>query len=165
MTDNGRVLRIGELAARTGVSVKAIREYERLGLVYTAGRTPANYRRYPPEAIACIEAIKRWRSLGFTLKEMVDLARIVDTGPQDEVDHRLLGRLRDQERALSDQIVVLERQRDAIRDVRARAEAELRRGTGARARWQAMQEQARDDYLQRGVRAPGTSPSVTPEED
>src|SRR5918997_5832496 len=90
-------LRIGELAAQTGVSVKAIREYERLGLGYSGGRTTANYRRYPPEAIACVQAIKLWRGLGFTLKEMVELARIVDQGPRDEVDQRLLERLRDQE--------------------------------------------------------------------
>ena len=156
---DGTFLRIGELAARTGVSVKAIRQYERLGLVYSAGRTAANYRRFPPEAIACIRAVKLWRGLGFSLKEMVALARILDHGPRDDVDRRLLAALRDRERELTERIAALERQRDAIRGFCARYEEDLRRGTGASARWQAMQQEARDDYRRSctgrlGVRSP-----------
>ena len=148
----GTLLRIGELAARTGVSVKAIRQYERLGLVYSAGRTAANYRLFPPEAIACVRAVKLWRSLGFSLKEMVALARIVDRGPADDVDRRLLAALRERERDLTERIAALERQRDAIRDFCARHEEALRRGGGAVERWQAMQREARDDYHQSRTR-------------
>jgi hypothetical protein len=35
---------VGELARRTGVSRKAIRDLEGLGLIYSAGRNDANYR-------------------------------------------------------------------------------------------------------------------------
>lgn len=160
--DEGPLLRIGEVAARTGVSVKAIRKYEELGLVYSAGRTAANYRLFPPEAIACIQAVKLWRSLGFSLKEMVALARIVDAGPQDDVDHRLLAALRERQRDLTEHITVLERQRAAIRDFCARYEENLRRGTGASAHWQAMQQEAREDYQRsrsRGSRTPSTRTS------
>lgn len=153
----GPLLHIGEVAARTGVSVKAIRQYEQLGLVYSAGRTAANYRLFPPEAIACVEAIKLWRRLGFSLKEMVALARIVDTGPRDDVDRRLLAALRERERDLTERIATLERQRDSIRVFCARYEENLRRGTGASAQWQAMQQEAREDYQRsrsRGSRTP-----------
>ena len=151
MGEEGAFLRIGELAARTGVSVKAIREYERLGLVYSAGRTAANYRRFPPEAVACVQAIKLWRSLGFSLKEMTTLARIVDHGPRDDIDRRLLAALRERERDLTERIAALERQRDAIRGFCARHEEALRRGGGAVERWQAMQREARADYQRSGT--------------
>jgi MerR family copper efflux transcriptional regulator len=140
----GPFLRIGELAARTGVSVKAIRQYERLGLVYSAGRTPANYRLFPPEAIACVEAIKLWRRLGFSLKEMVLLAQIVDHGPRDDVDRRLLAALRARERDLTERIADLQRRREAIHDFCARYEGDLRQGRGAVEHWQAMQQAARE---------------------
>jgi MerR family regulatory protein len=41
------VLRIGQLAECTGVSVDTIRHYERLGLLPKATRTSAGYRQYP----------------------------------------------------------------------------------------------------------------------
>lgn len=37
---------IGELAERTGVSRKTIRDLEGRGLIYTAGRSQANYRLF-----------------------------------------------------------------------------------------------------------------------
>jgi MerR family regulatory protein len=43
--DRGRmVMTIGNLSRRTGVPVKALRQYEDMGLVYTAGRSAGNYR-------------------------------------------------------------------------------------------------------------------------
>lgn len=157
MGEGGTFLRIGELAARTGVSVKAIREYERLGLVYSAGRTAANYRLFPPEAVACVQVIKLWRSLGFSLKEMTGLARIVDHGPRDDVDRQLLAALGERECDLTERIAALERQRDAIRGFCTRYAEDLRRGEGAIARWQAMQRQARDDSQRRRPRSPSTT--------
>ena len=35
---------IGSLSRRTGVPVKTLRTYEDLGLIYTVGRSPGNYR-------------------------------------------------------------------------------------------------------------------------
>ena len=148
----GPFLRIGELAARTGVSVKAIRQYERLGLVYSAGRTAGNYRLFPPEAIACVEAVKLWRGLGFSLKGMVGLARIVDHAPREDVDRRLLTALRERERELTARIAALEGQRDAIRGFCARYEEDLRRGGGAIERWQELQMAARDDHRRNRTR-------------
>ncbi len=39
---DGRLMTVGELARRTGMSAKAIREFEGLGLIYSAGRSEAN---------------------------------------------------------------------------------------------------------------------------
>jgi len=37
---------IGALSRRTGVPVKALREYEDLGLIYTVGRSAGNYQLF-----------------------------------------------------------------------------------------------------------------------
>jgi DNA-binding transcriptional MerR regulator len=71
-------LRIGDLAARSGVSVDALRYYERRGLIQPTGRRPSGYREYPPEAVALVRFIKRAQALGFTLAEVDELVRLRD---------------------------------------------------------------------------------------
>ena len=51
------VLRIGDLAARAGVSVDALRYYERRGLLRPTGRRASGYREYPPEAAALVRGL------------------------------------------------------------------------------------------------------------
>ena len=70
------VLRIGDLAARAGVSVDALRYYERRGLLRPTGRRASGYREYPPEAAAVVRFIKRAQILGFTLAEVEELVRL-----------------------------------------------------------------------------------------
>lgn len=45
------VMTIGALSRRTGVAVKTLREYEDLGFIYTAGRSPGGYRLFDDEAL------------------------------------------------------------------------------------------------------------------
>ncbi len=42
---------IGELSRRTGMPMKAIREYEGMGLIYTVGRSPGNYRLFDSDRL------------------------------------------------------------------------------------------------------------------
>ncbi len=65
---------IGALSRRTGVPVKALREYEDLGLIYTVGRSAGNYRLFDDEALWCVGVIATLRGLGLTLAEIGDLA-------------------------------------------------------------------------------------------
>jgi DNA-binding transcriptional MerR regulator len=77
MTPSSRkatVMTIGALSRRTGVPVKALREYEDLGLIYTAGRSAGNYRLFGEEALWCVGVIGTLRGLGLTLSEIGDLA-------------------------------------------------------------------------------------------
>ncbi|MFE6977877.1 MerR family transcriptional regulator [Streptomyces sp. NPDC057682] len=60
-------LSIGELARRTGLTVKAVRSYSDRGIVPPAGRTPAGYRRYGPEAVARLRWVRTLRALGVGL--------------------------------------------------------------------------------------------------
>jgi MerR family copper efflux transcriptional regulator len=68
------VMTIGALSRRTGVPVKALREYEDLGLIYTVGRSAGNYRLFDEEALWCVGVIATLRGLGMTLAEIGDLA-------------------------------------------------------------------------------------------
>ena len=69
-------LRIGDLAARTGVTVEALRYYERRGLLQPSGRRESGYREYPPGAVRLVHFIKRAQSLGFTLTEVEELVHL-----------------------------------------------------------------------------------------
>ncbi|MEU8420878.1 MerR family transcriptional regulator [Micromonospora sp. NPDC048835] len=58
---------IGELARRTGLSVKTIRYYADSGLVPPTDRSPAGYRWYGPAAVARLELVRTLRDLGLDL--------------------------------------------------------------------------------------------------
>lgn len=58
---------IGELARRTGLTVKAIRFYSERGLVPPTDRTAAGYRRYDLAAVARLDLIRTLRELGLDL--------------------------------------------------------------------------------------------------
>ncbi|MFJ3089331.1 MerR family transcriptional regulator [Streptomyces sp. NPDC086838] len=62
-------MRIGELAAQTGLSRDAIRFYERTGLV-TGERLPNGYRDFPPETVPWLTYVRTAQALGFSLAEI-----------------------------------------------------------------------------------------------
>jgi DNA-binding transcriptional MerR regulator len=61
---------IGELSRRSGVSVRAIRFYERRGVLPAASRTHAGYRQYGEGEVECLAVIRQAQDLGFTLREI-----------------------------------------------------------------------------------------------
>ncbi|QQS34184.1 MAG: heavy metal-responsive transcriptional regulator [Acidobacteriota bacterium] len=66
-------LQIGEIAARSGVSVDTVRYYERLKLVPPAPRSSSGYRIFSTKAIEQIRFIKQAQELGFSLDEIKGL--------------------------------------------------------------------------------------------
>lgn len=94
-TDGGStVMTIGTLARRTGVPVKALREYEDAGLIYTIGRSPGNYRLFDDTALCCVDMIGTLRALGLTLAEIRKLAGVFLGQPGDPVGPQLAELLR-----------------------------------------------------------------------
>ena len=83
-------LRIGDLAEQAGVSVDALRYYERRGLVRPTGRRPSGYREYPADAVAVVRFVKRAQALGFSLAEVDELLRI--RGDVDRAEAALAAR-------------------------------------------------------------------------
>ena len=72
------MLTIGQLSRRSGVTPRAIRHYERLGLVAAPMRTDANYRLFDRDSLERIRFIAKCRSLGFSIPEIADLSRIME---------------------------------------------------------------------------------------
>lgn len=73
--DDDVMLGIGELAKRTGLSVKLIRHWSGIGVVPPAGRTAAGYRRYDASSVARLELARTLRDLGLgmaTIREIAD---------------------------------------------------------------------------------------------
>ncbi|HEY8479030.1 MAG TPA: MerR family transcriptional regulator [Spirillospora sp.] len=65
--DGDTLYTIGELARRTGLSVRTIRFYSDAGVVPATSRTAAGYRLYDVEAVARLELVRTLRDLGVDL--------------------------------------------------------------------------------------------------
>jgi DNA-binding transcriptional MerR regulator len=69
-------LQIGQVARKTGLSIDAIRFYEKEGLLPPPSRTQAGYRLYREREVADLEFIQRAQQLGFSLSEIRELFSI-----------------------------------------------------------------------------------------
>jgi DNA-binding transcriptional MerR regulator len=68
------LMRIGEIAAFFQVSVKAIRIYEKMGILKPAKvDTHTGYRYYTPDQVKQLDALLELRELGFSLTEIQKL--------------------------------------------------------------------------------------------
>lgn len=74
------MMRIGELAQRTGATTKAIRYYESLGLLPQPARTESDYRDYGFDAIERVRFIKDAQAGGLTLTEIQSLVELKTAG-------------------------------------------------------------------------------------
>lgn len=63
-------LRIGEAAARAGISVRTLRHYDAIGLLSPSDITDAGYRLYDAAAMARLEQILYFKELGFALDDI-----------------------------------------------------------------------------------------------
>lgn len=70
---SGRSLRIGELAAASGLTRDALRYYERQGLLPRSRRTTGGFREYDGVAVDRVRFIKQAQAHGLTLREIRDL--------------------------------------------------------------------------------------------
>lgn len=108
---SSRLLKIGELAERTGLSVRALHHYEEIELLVPSHRTASNHRLYTVDDVARLQRIQSLRSLGFPLAE---IARLLDDAKGSPLrtleDH--LARVREQidlQRRIADRLEGLAR--------------------------------------------------------
>lgn len=85
---------IGEVAARSGVSARMLRHYDRIGLVVPSGRTDGGYRTYAPDDLERLLHVEALRSLGLGLAEVAGVLDDLAFDPTATVD-RLLERTRE----------------------------------------------------------------------
>ncbi len=77
---------IGEVAERTGLSLRTIRYYEEVGLVTPSSRSQGGFRQYTEVDVARLELVKRMKPLDFSLEEMRELLTALDALESDATD-------------------------------------------------------------------------------
>jgi DNA-binding transcriptional MerR regulator len=109
-------LLIGQLASRGGVSRKAIRHYESLGILPAPGRTPAGYRLYRADAVALVRFVGQARALGLSLAEIRTILDVRRSGrpPCAHVRTALRRKLDDLDAAIEDLKTLRTRLRRAL---------------------------------------------------
>lgn len=70
-----RGMKVGELAKRTGLSVRTLHYYDEIGLLPPSRHTDSRHRLYGVPELVRLQQIKSMRQLGFTLDEIGDLLR------------------------------------------------------------------------------------------
>lgn len=107
---------IGALSKRTGMPVKALREYEGMGLIYSVGRSDGNYRLFGQDALLCVGMVRTLRACGLTLAEIQSLAGALLRDTDRPIGPRLAEALRAARSRTEERINSL---RDVIRRIDA----------------------------------------------
>ncbi|MEV7224673.1 MerR family transcriptional regulator [Streptomyces sp. NPDC056353] len=132
---SGGHMQIGEVAARTELSLRTIRHYEETGLVVPSARSQGGFRLYTEADVARLMVVRRMKPLGFTLDEMRDLLEATDrldrgdgALPAEERE-QLLERVRDFERAARQRVADLRTQLARAEEFAATLAARLESAT------------------------------------
>ena len=94
MTAN-TLVKIGDIAKQTDVSVGTLRYYETLNLLHPVERKDNGYRYYSLETIQQVQFVKKAQSLGFSLEDIRQILDVRDRGElpcpfvQDLLDHKI----------------------------------------------------------------------------
>jgi MerR family transcriptional regulator, thiopeptide resistance regulator len=67
-----RALKVGELAKRTGLTVRALHHYDEIGLLRPSLHTGSGHRLYTAVDVARLQQVLSLRQLGFALEEIRD---------------------------------------------------------------------------------------------
>jgi DNA-binding transcriptional MerR regulator len=114
-------VRIGAVAEQAGISTKAIRYYESIGVLPQPNRTASGYRDYSSETRERLRFIRSAQAVGLTLGEIREILAYRDRGetPCAHV-HELIRRRASQ---IDQEIAHLEAMRKELRRLERRARA------------------------------------------
>ncbi|NEA43170.1 MerR family transcriptional regulator [Streptomyces sp. SID11385] len=108
-------MKIGELARRTGASVRSLRYYEQQGLLDST-RTPGGQRVYEPEAVDRVELIQLLYAAGLPSRTILALIPCVTTG---HATRDMYAKVRHERASIQERIDELTRARDQLDEVMA----------------------------------------------
>lgn len=84
-----KIMSIGELAKRIGITTRTVRYYEEMGLLVGVIRATNGYRIYTQEHLYQLRLIERGKLLGLALAEIKELAEVLrQTGTERSVMQR-----------------------------------------------------------------------------
>ena len=96
-------MRIGELAKRTGLTVRTLRYYDEIGLLSPPRRPGSTYRQYGDAEISRLQQIASLRQLGFSLDEIREILSRPETSVRQVIELHLT--------RLNEQIALMEQLR------------------------------------------------------
>lgn len=139
------MMTIKEMSRRTGVSVRALQYYDRLGLLKAEARTDSGYRLYGEKSLERLSCILLYRELQFPLKSIME---ILDSPGFDR------------NKALRQQIEMLEMQRDHTQTLILLAKGLLLQGNkgGRYMNFTAFETAKLDEYAKRAKEDWGKTP-------
>ena len=108
MNAEGRLVRVGEVAERLGVSPRTVKYYEELGLVEPGERSAGGFRLYGSREIERLERILRMKSIGYSLAAIRELLAVRDRAQEADrvtVLRTATHHLREREREASEHIL------------------------------------------------------------
>lgn len=114
-----KLMKIGELAKKSGLSIRAIRYYEEIGILQPAARSEGNYRLYDQNALRLLNTVKRMKLLGLSLDVILNLKEIYTReGSCGPVRQRFLELIEEQIRRIDFQIRELTILKEDIKEYR-----------------------------------------------
>ncbi len=119
MNDTPRPMTVGQAASASGLTPKAVRLYERRGLLAPIERSHAGYRQLTDDDVARLVFIRQARSLGLHLD---DIAAVIAAAHRDDLPCATVRNL------LDERITDIDRTIDELTDLRAALTA-ARNGT------------------------------------
>lgn len=81
------MMHIGELAERTGLSLRTIRHYDQIGLLTPSGRSEGGFRLYTEDDHDQLMLIRRMKPLGYSLEQMGDLLKALESARGDDASN------------------------------------------------------------------------------
>lgn len=102
---------VGELARRSGVTVRTLHHYDDIGLLVPSVRNAAGYRHYGDDDVQRLHRILAYRELGFSLEQIAAL--LTDCGDLAEHLRRQRGLLRERISRLEEMVANVERNLEA----------------------------------------------------
>lgn len=98
------LLKIGQLALRSGITARNLRFYADAGVFGDLPRSPKGYRLFPVEAVHWVRILRAAQAAGFSLEEVQELLRSLrqDSAPCDHVREALGAKLESLEAKLKE---------------------------------------------------------------
>ena len=135
---------VHEVSSLTGVSIRTLQYYDRIGLLRPAGYTDAGYRLYDDAVLETLQQILLFRELEFPLK---DIQRIIQSPSFDR------------QKALDQQITLLELKKEHLDNLIHLARGMRKAGVNTKMDFSAFDTKKMDEYAARAKEAWGNTPA------
>lgn len=80
---------VNEVSKRTGVSIRTLQYYDKIGLLHPAQYTQAGYRLYDEKGLERLQQILLFRELAFSLKEIEEILQSPDFDREKALDQQI----------------------------------------------------------------------------